>query len=78
MKVAAVLIPLPVDEPFDYVVPEDMALARGDLVTVPLGPRQMTGVVSEVREIPATNRRLKEIVARPCSCTGWRARRLCA
>ena len=64
MKVAAVLIPLPVDEPFDYVVPDDMTLARGDLVTVPLGPRQMTGVVSEVREIPTTNRRLKAIVAR--------------
>jgi len=64
VKVAAVLIPLPVDEPFDYVVPDDVALARGDLVTVPLGPRQMTGVVSEVREVPATNRRLKTIVAR--------------
>ncbi|MBO9501472.1 primosomal protein N' [Brevundimonas sp. A19_0] len=61
MKVASVLIPLPVDEAFDYVVPDDMAVARGQLVTVPLGPRRITGVVSEVREVPATNRRLKPV-----------------
>ena len=61
VKVASVLIPLPVDEAFDYVVPDDMAVARGQLVTVPLGPRRITGVVSEVREVPATNRRLKPV-----------------
>ncbi|WP_226636129.1 primosomal protein N' [Brevundimonas poindexterae] len=61
MKVASVLIPLPVEEAFDYVVPDDMAVARGQLVTVPLGPRRITGVVSEVREVPATNRRLKPV-----------------
>jgi primosomal protein N' (replication factor Y) (superfamily II helicase) len=64
VKVASVLIPLPVDEAFDYLLPDDMDLARGDLVTVPLGPRQITGVVSEVREIPATNRRLKPVSGR--------------
>ncbi len=61
VKVASVLIPLPVEEAFDYVVPDDMAVARGQLVTVPLGPRRITGVVSEVREVPATNRRLKPV-----------------
>lgn len=61
VKVASVLIPLPVDEAFDYVVPDDMAVARGQLVTVPLGPRRITGVVSEVREVPATNRQLKPL-----------------
>ncbi|MBU2231236.1 MAG: hypothetical protein KKG69_08140, partial [Alphaproteobacteria bacterium] len=38
MKVASVLIPLPVPEAFDYEVPEALSLARGDQVAVPLGP----------------------------------------
>ena len=49
MKVASVLIPLPVPEAFDYEVPEPMALTRGDQVAVPLGPRLIRGVVAEVR-----------------------------
>lgn len=61
MKVASVLIPLPVPEAFDYEVPEAMALARGDQVAVPLGPRLMRGVVAEVRETTGSNRRLKAV-----------------
>ena len=37
MKVASVLIPLPVPEAFDYAVPEALSVARGDQVAVPLG-----------------------------------------
>ncbi|MBW8303429.1 MAG: primosomal protein N' [Brevundimonas sp.] len=62
MKVASVLIPLPVPEAFDYEVPEAMALERGDQVAVPLGPRLMRGIVSEVRETTGSNRRLKAVV----------------
>ena len=61
MKVASVLIPLPVPEAFDYEVPEAMALTRGDQVAVPLGPRLMRGIVSEVRETTGSNRRLKAV-----------------
>ncbi|MFN3932961.1 MAG: primosomal protein N' [Brevundimonas sp.] len=61
MIVASVLIPLPVPEAFDYEVPEAMALARGDQVAVPLGPRLMRGVVAEVRETTGSNRRLKAV-----------------
>ena len=61
MKVASVLIPLPVPEAFDYEVPEAMALERGDQVAVPLGPRMMRGVVAEVRETTGSNRRLKAV-----------------
>ena len=61
MKVASVLIPLPVPEAFDYEVPEAMALERGDQVAVPLGPRLMRGIVSEVRETTGSNRRLKAV-----------------
>ena len=37
MKVASVLIPLPVQEAFDYEVPETLDLVRGDAV---LGDRE--------------------------------------
>ena len=61
MKVASVLIPLPVPEAFDYEVPDGVDVARGDQVAVPLGPRLIRGIVSEARETTGTNRRLKAI-----------------
>ena len=61
MKVASVLIPLPVPEAFDYEVPEGLDVARGDQVAVPLGPRLIRGIVSEARETTGTNRRLKAL-----------------
>ena len=64
MKVASVLIPLPVPEAFDYEVPEALSLARGDQVAVPLGPRLIRGVVAEVFETTGSNRRLKAIDSR--------------
>lgn len=63
MKVASVLIPLPVPEAFDYAVPDEMIVARGDQVAVPLGPRLMRGVVSEVFETTGSNRRLKAVAS---------------
>jgi primosomal protein N' (replication factor Y) len=64
LKVASVLIPLPVQEAFDYEVPETLDLARGDQVAVPLGPRLLRGVVAEVRETTGSNRRLKAVERR--------------
>ena len=43
--VADVLVPVAVDTSYSYRVPDGMALAPGDFVTVPLGTRQTTGVV---------------------------------
>jgi primosomal protein N' (replication factor Y) len=40
-----VLIPLPLAGPYDYLAPVGMALTRGDHVIVPLGPREVAGVV---------------------------------
>lgn len=39
-----VLLPLPFDAPFDYA-PGGLDLMPGDIVRVPLGPREVTGVV---------------------------------
>ncbi|WP_374514543.1 primosomal protein N' [Brevundimonas sp.] len=64
MKVASVLIPLPVPEAFDYEVPEGLEVARGDQVAVPLGPRLVRGIVAEARETTGSNRRLKAVAER--------------
>lgn len=61
MILASVLIPLPVPEAFDYEVPDGLTLAPGDHVAVPLGPRLVRGIVSEVRETTGSNRRLKAV-----------------
>ncbi len=61
MKVASVLIGLPVPEAFDYELPDGLDVAKGDHVAVPLGPRLIRGLVSEVRETTGSNRRLKPV-----------------
>jgi primosomal protein N' (replication factor Y) len=39
------LLPLPFANVYDYVVPDGLALAPGDCVHVPLGPRRVSGIV---------------------------------
>ena len=41
----AVLLPLPLPGPYDYLLGVDMALGDGDVVRVPLGKRAIAGVV---------------------------------
>ncbi|MGO4735872.1 primosomal protein N' [Bosea sp. 2KB_26] len=40
-----VLIPLALDQAYSYAVPEGLVLKPGDIVQVPLGPRETVGVV---------------------------------
>ncbi len=40
-----VLVPLPLGAPYDYLVPRDMAADVGSIVKVPLGSREVIGVV---------------------------------
>ncbi|MEF2072096.1 primosomal protein N' [Consotaella aegiceratis] len=40
-----VMVPLPVDRAYSYSVPEGMAVRPGAIVQVPLGPRQVAGIV---------------------------------
>jgi primosomal protein N' (replication factor Y) len=42
-----VLLPLPLDEPFDYALPAGQSLPPGTFVEVPFGPRHVIGVVWE-------------------------------
>lgn len=63
-RIASVLIPMPLPEAFDYEAPEGMALAPGDQVAVPLGPRLMRGVVAAIRDGHGGNRPLKQVAER--------------
>jgi primosomal protein N' (replication factor Y) len=63
-RIASVLIPMPLPEAFDYAEPEGMGLAPGDQVAVPLGPRLIRGVVTELRDALGGNRPLKPVAER--------------
>lgn len=58
-----ILVPFPVDKAYDYAVPDDLALVDGDYVTVPLGNREIPGVVwgAGAGDVPA--HKLKSVVA---------------
>ena len=61
---AKVLLPLPAGSGYDYRIPADMAVSPGDFVRVPLGPRQMTGVVWGEADGAVPDDRLKAMIAR--------------
>ncbi|MET0631933.1 MAG: primosomal protein N' [Xanthobacteraceae bacterium] len=62
-RVVDVLVPVALDHAYSYRVPDDLDLAPGDLVSVPLGPRAATGVVwtDDVEVRPGLHNRLKEV-----------------
>jgi len=43
--VVPVLLPIALESPYSYLVPDGLGLGPGDIVRVPLGPREMVGVV---------------------------------
>ena len=59
-RIVSVLLPQPLPEPFDYQLPEGVDAPLGSFVVVPLGPREMIGVVWGERSVPS-NRKLKEV-----------------
>jgi primosomal protein N' (replication factor Y) len=63
VRIVDVLVPVALDQAYSYRVPPDLALAPGDLVTVPLGPRIATGVVwnDNAEPNPRLHNRLKDI-----------------
>ncbi|MEX0860353.1 MAG: primosomal protein N', partial [Cucumibacter sp.] len=55
--IVAVMVPVAVAGAYSYRVPEGMAVARGSIVVVPLGPRETIGVVwGEPKDMVAHNR----------------------
>jgi primosomal protein N' (replication factor Y) (superfamily II helicase) len=65
-RIVDVLVPVALDHAYSYRVPEDLALAPGDLVRVPLGVRECTAVVWAENENPnpRLDNRLKDIEAK--------------
>jgi primosomal protein N' (replication factor Y) len=63
-RVVDVLFPVALDHPYSYRVPDELALAPGDIVSVPLGARgETTAVVwaENPRPNPRLDNRLKDI-----------------
>jgi primosomal protein N' (replication factor Y) len=62
-RIVDVLLPVALDRTYSYRAPNDLALAPGDLVTVPLGARFATGVVwtENPEPDPRLHNRLKDI-----------------
>ena len=61
-RIAQVLIPRPLPEPFDYAEPDGMSLVVGQIVSVPLGSKTIVGVVVGLRDGTGGNRRLREVI----------------
>jgi primosomal protein N' (replication factor Y) (superfamily II helicase) len=62
-RVVDVLVPVALDRAYSYRVPAALELAPGDIVTVPLGPRETTGVVwaENANPNPRLDNRLKDV-----------------
>jgi primosomal protein N' (replication factor Y) (superfamily II helicase) len=62
-RVVDVLVPVALDQAYSYVVPPEMDVAPGDVVSVPLGPREALGVVwaENDKPNPRFDNRLKDI-----------------
>jgi primosomal protein N' (replication factor Y) len=62
--IADVLLPLKLEGPYSYCIPSGMALAPGDYVVVPLGPRLTIGVVWALRQEAPQGTRLRDVAER--------------
>ena len=60
-RTVPVLVPLPAPRPYSYAVPEGMAVEPGSVVQVPLGPRQVIGVVWDGGEDGVDPKKLRPI-----------------
>ncbi len=60
----AVLLPLPFASCYDYAVPEGLSLRDGDFVRVPLGRREICGVVWKAGDGATPSDKIKTILSR--------------
>jgi primosomal protein N' (replication factor Y) (superfamily II helicase) len=63
-RIADVLLPLALEGPYSYRVPEGLDLGLGDYVSVPLGPRTMIGVVWDLKSQAPEGTRLRDVASR--------------
>lgn len=56
-RIVPVMVPMPAERPYSYAVPEGMQVGPGAIVRVPLGPREVAGIVWDgTGEAVAANR----------------------
>ena len=60
-KVVPVLVPVPTEHAYSYLVPDGMAVEPGSIVKVPLGPRQVAGVVWDGASDAVDTKKLRAI-----------------
>ncbi|MCO5161745.1 MAG: primosomal protein N' [Mesorhizobium sp.] len=60
-RTAAVLVPMPAERPYTYAVPDGMQVGPGSIVQVPLGPREVAGVVWDADPGSVDPRKLRPI-----------------
>ncbi|SLN13619.1 primosomal protein N' [Oceanibacterium hippocampi] len=60
----SVLLPLPLAGAYDYLVPDDLDLAPGDIVMAPLGKREVMGVVWGPASGEVASAKLRPVAAR--------------
>ncbi len=60
-NIVAVMVGVAVDGPYSYRVPDGMAVTRGSIVMVPLGPRLVLGVVWGAPKDNVAHNRLRDI-----------------
>src|SRR6201986_1346234 len=62
-RVVDVLVPVALNQAYSYRVPRGLELKVGDVVCVPLGPREVVGVVwaENARPDPRLHNRLKDV-----------------
>jgi primosomal protein N' (replication factor Y) len=65
-RIVDVLVPVALDHAYSYRAPPELGLAVGDIVAVPLGPRESVGVVwaDNVTPSPGLHNRLKDVEAK--------------
>ena len=60
-RVVPVLVPMPAERPYSYAVPEGMKVVPGSIVRVPLGPREVAGIVWDTKTDKVEARKLRPI-----------------
>ncbi len=63
-----VLVPMPAPGPYSYGVPEDMVVEPGSIVQVPLGPRQVIGVVWDKNDGPPVDPKKLRPITKTFDC----------
>lgn len=61
-RVVPVLVPMPAERAYSYLVPEGVEVGAGSIVRVPLGPREVAGIVTDDATDNVDPKKLKSIL----------------